>query len=545
MTARTTLPDFPPGTEIPSLGHAVIKWCHEWLPHPSGRQGSKLRFTREQMNFILWFYALDADGRWLARRAVLRRAKGWGKSPFLGALCLVELVGPARFGGWKKPGVPIGVPVENPLIVVAGFSQAQSENTLKAVRAMAAEGYSEREGMSLVDAYNLDIGKTRIIAMHNEGEITSATASAATQEGAPLTFAVEDEIHHWTKSNNGTELSDVIARNLTKGAAHGAHGIQTTNAHGPGDESVGERSYLEHLAQLEGRTRRKGLLYDSREASAAVDLADEDALREALIDTYGDSVAWIDIDAVISDIYSPSMSPENARRFFLNQIVAAAESWVAPSEWERCRVDGLEPLAPGEQVTLGFDGSLTDDSTALVAVRLSDGAPFILGLWEKPEGPAGVGWEIDKSLVRDAVDHAFAHYDVVAFFADVQYWQPDVESWREEYGERLLLKATMKSSVGYDMRGHPQEITHAVEGLHRAILDRELPHNGDPRLTRHVLNARRRPNRHGVSFGKETRESPKKVDLVAAMLLARMARDRVLGEGVLRKKKKPGKFYSF
>ena len=545
MSAIVTLPDFPSDGSIKTLGGHVVDWCEEWLPHPSGRAGSKIRFTREQVNFILWFYSLDELGRWRHRRAVYRRAKGAGKSPFMGALCLAELVGPVRFDGWDANGEPRAKAVDNPLIVVAGFSQAQSENTLKSVRAMAVEGYSDYEQARFVDYYRIDVGKTRIIALENEGEITSATASAATQEGAPLTFAVEDEIHHWTVSNNGTELSDVIGRNLLKGAGHGAHGIQTTNAHGPGDESVGERSYLEHLAQQENRTRRKELLYDSREAAAAIDLADEDALRAGLLDAYGDSAAWMDIDAVISGIYSPSMSPENARRFFLNQIVAAAESWVSPAEWDRNRNPELPPLEPGEQITLGFDGALTDDSTALVAVRIIDGAPFIMGLWEKPEGPAGVGWEVDKSIVRDTVDHVFAHYEVIAYFADVAYWEPDVEAWREEYGEKLLLKATTKHAIAYRMDGHPQDITHAAEGMHRAILDNDLPHNGDSRLTRHVLNARRRPNRHGVTFGKETRESPRKVDAVAAMMLARMARDRVLGEGVLRKKKRPGKLYTF
>ena len=77
----------------------------------------------------------------------------------------------------------------------------------------------------------------------------------------------------------------------------------------------------------------------------------------------------------------------------------------------------------------------------------------------------------------------------------------------------------------------------AVEALNRAIVDGELPHDGDPRLARHVKNARRRPNRYGVSFGKESRESPHKVDALAALVLARMARQRVLAENVLSKRR--------
>jgi hypothetical protein len=38
-----------------------------------------------------------------------------------------------------------------------------------------------------------------------------------------------------------------------------------------------------------------------------------------------------------------------------------------------------------------------------------------------------------------------------------------------------------------------------------------------------VLNARRRENNYGVSFGKESRESPRKVDAYAALMLAHEA----------------------
>jgi phage terminase large subunit-like protein len=82
--------------------------------------------------------------------------------------------------------------------------------------------------------------------------------------------------------------------------------------------------------------------------------------------------------------------------------------------------------------------------------------------------------------------------------------------------------------IGYDMRGHQQELTKATEALVQAIIDRKILHTGDPVLKRHAANARRRPNKWGVSFGKESRESPKKVDAFAAMQLADMARRALL-----------------
>ena len=42
--------------------------------------------------------------------------------------------------------------------------------------------------------------------------------------------------------------------------------------------------------------------------------------------------------------------------------------------------------------------------------------------------------------------------------------------------------------------GGSRPITRAVEAFHEAVVEHALTHDGDPRLARHVYNARRRPN---------------------------------------------------
>ncbi|AYN58483.1 terminase large subunit [Arthrobacter phage Liebe] len=551
--AVVSLDPFPTDGSVKTLGWGVIDWAEGYLLQPDGDDaGDPFRFTREQLNFILWWYAVDAGGVFIYRRGILRRAKGWGKSPFLGALALAELAGPVRFGGWSSFGDPVGVTHPMPWIVIAGVSETQTENTFAAIRAMC-------EDSVLVDDFGLDVGMTRIL-LPGGGKIVPITASSSSQEGARPTFAIMDETHHWTVSNGGQKLARVVRRNLAKARDGAARVVETTNAHEPGQESVAEKSYMAWRAIVEGRSRSTGILYDTREAPDDIDLADEAQVMAGLRCAYGDA-SWVDLDRILAEVYDPDTPPEEARRFYLNQIVAAADSWVAPAEWGKNRAPDLAPLkfgTPGSKrdrgdlVTLGFDGSLTDDSTALVACRVDDGAVFLLAIWERPEGPKGQGWEVPKDQVRGAVDHAFASLDVVAFFSDVAYWETDIDAWRDEYAERLLVKATTRHAVGFDMRGHQMDTTRAVEATHRAITDGELPWTAhgllagsapeakaDEILTRHVLNARRRPNRWGVSFGKETRESPKKVDALASLVLARMARSRVMAEGGLKKRRKP------
>ncbi|WP_198553632.1 MULTISPECIES: hypothetical protein [Microbacterium] len=563
--AVLTVDDFPLDGSVLTLGFDIAAWIEEYLLQPDGdAAGEFFVLAPEQLNFLLWFYAVDELGRFVYRRGVLRRAKGWGKSPFLGAIALAELGGPVRFshlddeavGGCRGARHPM------PWVVIAGVSEAQTENTMSAIRSMA-------EGQELAELLGFEansIGKTRIF-LPDGGKIVPVTANAATQEGARPTFTIMDETHHWTESNGGAKLARVLRRNLAK---VNGRAIETTNAHAPGQESIAERSYLAHLAIREGRaltTDGASILYDSREAPLDVDLADPDDVREGLRAAYGDAT-WVDLDRILAEVYDPDTPPEEARRFYLNQIVAAADSWVSPAEWHANRDDDIAPLSLGEwngrrstgdTVALGFDGSLTDDSTALVAVRIEDGAPFLLAIWEKPEGPAGAGWAVPKADVRDAVDFAFTHLDVVAFFSDVAYWETDIDAWRDEYAERLLVKATTRHAIGWDMRGHQMDTTRAAEALHRALTDHEVPWrdhellagasaglNGAEILTRHVLNGRRRINRWGISFGKESRESPKKVDALAALMLARMARTRLLADGAYAKRRKgPGRVVGF
>lgn len=65
-----------------TLGWEVIGWCSKYLQDPN-KPGTPWRFTNEQARFVLWWYAIDKDGKWIYRRGVLQRMKGWllGQGP--------------------------------------------------------------------------------------------------------------------------------------------------------------------------------------------------------------------------------------------------------------------------------------------------------------------------------------------------------------------------------------------------------------------------------------------------------------------------------
>src|SRR5699024_1253451 len=192
---------------------------------------------------------------------------------------------------------------------------------------------------------------------------------------------------------------------------------------------------------------------------------------------------------------------------------------------------------------LGFDGGKTDDATALVAKRVSDGCVFPVMVWESPPKEIDPDWEINREEVDAYVHYCFRTFRVSAFYADVSVWESYIDSWANAYRDRLLIKASPKSPVGWDMRGGLKRSTLENESIMDKVFAETFLHNGNRILRKHALNARRRENRFGTSFGKESRESPLKVDAYAAMLLAEMAFRDLHESGKL--KRRSGHVYAY
>lgn len=382
-----------------------------------------------------------------------------------------------------------------------------------------------REGNAANEIDGLDLGVTRVRTRN--GLLQPVTASAPSREGARLTDAILDEPHLWTAINGGHNMAKVLRRNLGK---MDGRSLETTNAWNPGDESVAELTSIaadkaaERLAMDPSYSGEDGIMRYHPKAIVR-NLGDVGALRAALEMLYRDA-PWVNIDRVIAEVYDPATHPADARRFYLNEVATDDDSLVSAAEWDSCYLDDV--LEPGEEITLGFDGSKSEDSTVLVAMRIHDRFATVIGAMEKPSGPKGDGWEVDREYFDGLIASVMAQYRVRGFYSDVAHFESYVDKWSHEYASALEVQASTKSAVGWDMRGRLAQLTAATERVVAAIQDGSLQHDGGSLLRRHVLNAKRRPNRWGVSFGKERKDSPKKVDGFASLQLADMARADLL-----------------
>jgi hypothetical protein len=337
--------------------------------------------------------------------------------------------------------------------------------------------------------------------------------------------------------------------------------IETANAWEPGSASVAETTFEAWRAQEEGRTKgRSRILYDARIAPATTDLSDEESLMDALRYVYDDCF-WVDLETIKERVWDLRTTESVSRKFYLNQPTADQNAWATPMGWESLSAEStfkalesdwhpplvdpvLREIQPDEDIVLFFDGSKSRDATGIVGCAMSDGHIFTVGAWE-PKNAHDTEDVVPVAEIDAAVAKAFDTWKVMAFYADVQEWEGFVKvTWPEQYRDKLLIWATPTGNepqpIAWDMRSKTWDFTKSVELTEAEIADRAFTHDGNPVLARHVANARRRPNRYGVSISKESKDSPNKIDLAVCMIGARMARRIVLASKEWQKRQKRG-----
>jgi hypothetical protein len=410
----------------------LLDWCADYLPSPRD-EAEPLIFTDEQARGLIEWYAIDPmSGRYVYRRGQSRRSKGWGKSPREAAKAIAALRGPIVFDGWDADGDPVGRPLgsrggdPNPWVQVAAVSEDQTENTYSVVHQLL----NANDGKA-ADELRIDVGLTRCFLRDRPGKLEPVTASAGTREGQPVTDAIMDETHLWTPRNSGVRLARTIRRNVAK---MNGRSYETTNSFAPGEGSVAEGT---HKAVLDGAP---GVYCDAVEAPPVKEDDPDEKLLEALKVAYGDAW-WVDLPRLVADIRDPETPWEDACRFYFNWNVDDRLKAVEHKLWTTAPLARPDIVVPaGARIGLGFDGSISDDATALIGCTLIGGVPhtFEIEVWERPKD-APRGWRIPRSEVQARVRETFDVFDVGRMLCDPPKWQTEIEGWAEEFGEELVV----------------------------------------------------------------------------------------------------------
>lgn len=531
-----------------SLGYLAVDWLSVLACHgPGDVQGEPLDFDSDQemADHIIECYRLDeATGRRLVDEAVLSRPKGRAKSEVAGFVVVFEAFGPCRFAGWAKggepypvpevrecyePGEPMGKPVVSPLIKCLATEESQAGNTFENVafivsdwgKDMHPDVYGNASG---VRAYQ----SASAIYLPHGGEIRACTSGAASKDGGKETHVVADETHLYVlpalKSMYAT-----VARNLGKRKIAQPWLHQTSTAYRPGEMSVFEDT----LTKWRKGELRSSVYVNHREAQGRIDLSDRDRTMRQLTYVYGDSAAWQDLERKYEERNDTRIYEDEEQfiRYALNRPQSGKDAWIAKDVVARQSRPDLQ-LADGDAVALGFDGSLRDDNTALVAARMSDGLIAPLKIWAPPSGPAANFWEVPRLEVLAEIRYAFERFTVSRLYADPHEWRSDVETLAEELGEERVIPWATSSYV---------QMHAALDRLRTDLMQGGDPvngepfgrvfHNGDRVLMEHFGNAYVARRGRLRLIRKEHDQSPRKIDAVVAATLAYEARADAIAAG--------------
>lgn len=493
----------------------------EWIPRhcivPDGfRKGRPFRLYNYQFAYMAAFYSVRGDAEYdpqapilaaafVHRRGILVGPQKIGKNPMIAGQTALEGVGPSLFAGWAiggeqyrcadwgcgcgwiytyRPGEPMGAPRPTPLIEITAYSEDSTDNTYLALRPMIEQGplhdlipHTGEDFVRLPDLYGTGYDPDQAC------RINTVTSSPGSRLGGRVTFAPQDEVGIWTAANGMIRLADTQYRNL---AGMGGRASLTTNAWDPSQLSVAKREYESAAEDVYRQFIEppKNLSYTDKRDRHKIHLTvyEPDVRREN-----GGHVELASIEAEAADLVTKD--PAQAARFFGNLLMAGAGTAVNPDTWDAQGPPTVprRNIAPGTRIALGFDGSVSEDSTMLRACT-EDGYRFSLPgwAWVRPTGEAmrdwavanpGQSWRVPDAEVDAAVREAFVLFNVGRMECDAAFWRDYITSWQRLYGAEVVIPKDTNSV---------RVIVPIFDRWRSAIARGNAPHDGDPIVTAHV-----------------------------------------------------------
>ena len=487
----------------PTLGPYVCNWIERNLIHAEGDYyGQPFRLLDYERAFIWRAYELlpNADRRY--RRALWGLPSGNGKTEIAAALGCVEFAGPAVCLGFDTKGRPIPEQRLSPDIPVAAASFEQADILFGAARIML--------GAKLGD--NFDIYDTEILWRGRPGRMYRVAAKAGTNDGRRPTFFLADELHEWEctcAKPGGIHVRACKARVytvLSKGRAkrRAAWELAISTAGWDLNSLLGDL-YREGRRLEKGQGDDRFLFVWQQAEDDKFRFTNDRALRKAIRQSNPALGKFLSLDNVLAD--AAHMPEFEFRRYHLNQWVTAPDRWLPAGAWEGRAIKRGWPKA-GTPVVLGFDGSFSGDSTALVGATIEEiPHEFVVARWEKPDGAKD--WRVDVMDAENAITEAFGRWNVRWLGCDPYRWQ------------RTIAVLTERGFPVLEWGSHlPSRMVPACKQLYDAVMDARLTHDGSEDMARHFANCVVKIDSRGPRVTKDHRDSVRRIDLAVAAIIA-------------------------
>jgi phage terminase large subunit-like protein len=439
----------------------IDAFAKEFLKVPKGEgSGSPFVLRPWQLETVAALYPMDTPR---PRQALLSLPRGNGKTGLAAVLALYGLFADE---------------IDAPQVLVVASNEQTALHVYKAAKRMI-ELNPELEARA-------HVYKDRIVTPQNGGEFYALPATVAALQGWDPTLMIVDELH-------------VVDRDVWEAvtSASGKRSESLTLAISTPSDS--QESVMWDLVKYGRKQADPSFVFREWTAPEGCAVDDEDAWQIAN-PALGD---FLSIDALRAT--QGTTREASFRRYRLGQWAGSQDSWLPFGMWETRTVDRV--LQPGEKIVLGFDGSASGDSTALVACTM-DGFITPINIWNKSDDP---GWRVPRAEVTQAVDDTFKTFDVVELACDPWGWRSELEAWAKSHGERRVVEY----NTGFRNRMGP-----ATDRLFAATMDGTMSHDGNQTLSLHVSQTVAVQTAIGAIVSKDKRNSPRKIDAAIAAIVA-------------------------
>lgn len=465
----------PQETDGPWVADFIQGLCR----NTKGRDaGEYLRLRPWQSSLLDELFVLRPDGLRQHRRGLIGLPRKNGKSAVGAGIALWGLIAD------EEPGAEI-------------YSCAGDRDQARIVFGMAKRMVElEPELSAAVKVY-----RDAIEYPANSSVYRVLSAEAYTKEGLNPSLVLFDEVH--------VQPNDDLWNVMTLGSGTRAQplilGITTA---GVKSDATGGDSLCYRLYQY-GRQVQSGEVDDPSfffrwwepAAGADADWRDPDVWDEAN-PALGDFLFVEDFET------SARTTPENEfRTKRLNQWVSSRSAWLPQGAWEAC-VDATRVVADGDEITVGFDGSYSGDSTALVGCTTVDPHLFVIEAWERKDSDDH-DWRVPIAEVEQAIRTACARWKVREVDCDPFRWSRTMAALEEE-GWPIVEWNTSS----------PARMVPACAKFYDAVMEQRVTHDGDPRLARHIDHCVLKTDGKGPRIVKEHKMSPRKIDLAVCAVVA-------------------------
>lgn len=439
------------------------KFIREFLLVPRGHgAGKPVRLRPFQREII------DGSFKKGVRTALVSMPRANGKTSLASMIALAEMV--------------VGQPSAEVLVVAS--DQRQANITFAQARRMV------QANPLLAD--RVAVYKDHLLFEDNDAKLIPLSADPSSLHGYDPTLLIVDELHVVTRETWEAATSAVGKRpkSLTLAISTPASSAD---------------SLMWDLV-MHGRADDDPAFWFKEWAAPEECAIDDPEAWKAANPAYAQRPAFLAGDSFAAA--ARTMTEPSFRQLRLGQWVSGVDQWLPHGLFEDL-ADQDRVVDDGARVVLGFDGSYSRDTTALIGCTVEEHPHlFVIDMWENPGDP---NWRVPREWVDDSVKAAFKRFKVAEMACDKSGWETDLEQWQRRFGR---TKVTSWNT------GDRRRMAPATDRIYQAMKDGEVSHDGDKRLEKHFAHCVAENTSLGTVVHKDKKTSTKKIDAAVAAIAA-------------------------